>query len=140
MRALLLLLILPSLGFSQTSYEDRYAQALRERSVLVVGIGVPLCYVSAITHESPRGFTWQSRPCIIIAAPRDGWMEWVETLPPTADGWEIHEAVKRARRPPPPSQPAQALTVPIAPLRYFYAAPMRSLPAFRSGGGGRGGC
>lgn len=119
------------LGQASCTYEERYAQAIRERSAYVVFVGVPACYVpGAIVHEEPRGLSWHRGPGVIVSVNRGTWLEWVDTLPPTAGRDEIREAIRRARLPAAPPYVAPPTIAPVAPFMPAYR------PAMRFGGGG----
>lgn len=89
-------LILQALLAAPPSYGDRHAQAVREGMPLVVFVGIPSHYVpGAIVHEEPKGFPWHRAPGVLITLPRDGWLEWTETLPATASPQEVRDSLKR---------------------------------------------
>lgn len=109
--ALLLFLAAPS-------YSDCYAQAVKEKRPLVVGVGCcpPAGDWLIVLVRDLEGY---KGPCVVVSTPDGGSLYWRATLPPTTGVSEIRAAI------PAPVRPA-----PAAPPMFFQ--PLR----FSGGGGG----
>lgn len=113
------LLIASVLASPPPTYEGMYARALAERRPFVVFVGVPAMPGDWISHECPS-FAGVPGKGVILSIPRDGYLEWVDTLDWWTDAGTIRRRITETRTPPRKWNPYQTS---VAPPR---AAPVMS--------------
>lgn len=100
---------------SPPSYADCYSQAVREDRPLVVFVGVPAMPGPWLSHECDS-FEGVPGKGVILSRPRDGYLEWVETLPWWTDAGVIERRVREIRTPPRKYNPYQSSVAPPRPV------------------------
>lgn len=103
MRAVLLSFVLffsSAAAGNISSYKVCYATSLATKMPLIVYVGVPRLSISGTIEFCASETDFLRHPGIVVSVPRDGWLEWVETLEPTASAEDIKAVLERALRPP----------------------------------------
>ena len=114
------ILLAAVLASPPATYEGLYARALAERRPLVVFVGVPaMPYGEWISYQCPT-FPGVPGKGVILSLPRDGYLEWVDTLDWWLDADTIWRRITETRTPPRKWNPYQSF---VAPPR---AAPVMS--------------
>lgn len=100
---------------SPPSYEDCYANAIRDGRPFVVFVGVPSMPGPWIAHEC-ASFPGVPGKGVILSRPQGGYLEWVDTLDWWTDAGVIERRLREVALPPRKWNPYQQRSL-VAPPR-----------------------